>query len=124
MDFLNAANSFLTSISSATNDALVAVNVAMVCLSSALAVARFAIASSACTSVSESCTPAIMLLAWKPADRAVWVEIRRSWFALVKKVLNDSHVCSSTGFALHVLQSSLHTPVLNTKVYEMFTIYF
>ena len=68
MDFLNAANSFLTSVSSATNNALVVVNITMVCLFSALAVARFAIASSACTSPSGSCTPTMMLLAWKPTN--------------------------------------------------------
>ena len=68
MDFLNTVNSFLTSISSATNNALVAVNITMVCLSSALTIARFTIVSSACTSTSESYAPAIVLLAWKPAD--------------------------------------------------------
>ena len=63
MDFLKAENSFLTSISSTTNDLLEAANITMFYLSSALPVARFAIASSTCTSASESCTPAIMLLA-------------------------------------------------------------
>ena len=98
--------------------AFVAVKVTMVTLSPVVALMRFVIASSASFSFLFSpFSVSNSLFAWYTADFDVRWDSRRSRWAVVKSVLEFSHVFCSDGFLHQSFKSSLKMPVFNTRFY-------